>query len=301
LSFGPVLEGRIGRRPHAIARAVEEPLDVRKAHARPVDHRVGDEVGVGRLGVEVVQLGVGEVEQEPDVTVAGFATLCDERVEVRRHLLGLNRVETPDGGRNLVLAEVEWTPRTDVHEAGQARLDQIGGRGLEHFQRRDVGGREILERHDAGLGGKDLAAVIGGRKVGKAANEHARRLAAGADDLHARDAGGGVGHGEIGELADILGHDRVDDLVGIATQIAGRLERLANAGDDDLGLLSSVGFLLGLGIVGGLSCASTSGSPSSGDCDASCATAGVAARMSAPSETVQRASAVKRMMSENLP
>src|SRR3546814_7913313 len=60
-----------------------------------------------------------------------------------------------------------------------------------------------------------FAAIVGGGDVGQAANTRARRGAVGIIDLHAGDARQRFGRGHVGQLADILGDDRIDDLVGV--------------------------------------------------------------------------------------
>jgi hypothetical protein len=159
--------------------------------------------------------------------------------------VALDRVEAPDRAGELAARKVERPPRAHVDQAGQARPDQVGRRGLEHFERGDVGGGEILQRDDAGLGGEDLAAVIGRREVRQAADQHVLRLAALPIDLHARDASRGLGGVEVRKLADVLGDDRVDDLVRVAPDVLRRLKAAAETGDDD-------GFILGRGLFVGL-------------------------------------------------
>jgi hypothetical protein len=55
-----------------------------------------------------------------------------------------------------------------------------------------------------------------------------------AHDLHAGDARRGVGNRKVRQLADILGYDGIDDLLGVALDVAGRGQALTEAGDDDL-------------------------------------------------------------------
>jgi hypothetical protein len=141
----------------------------------------------------------------------------------------LDGVEAPDRARDLAVLEVEGLARADVDEAGEAGLDQVGGGGLEHLECGDVGGGEVLERHHAGLGGEDFAAVVGGGEVRQTAHQHVLRLAALAVDLHARDARGDLRRVEIGQLGDVLGHHGIDDLVGVAADVAHAFERGSQA------------------------------------------------------------------------
>jgi hypothetical protein len=64
--------------------------------------------------------------------------------------------------------------------------------------------------------------------------EVGRALAVAALDLHAGDTLQRLGRVGVGQLADILRLDRVDDLVGIALDRLGGAKALAHAGDDDV-------------------------------------------------------------------
>jgi hypothetical protein len=57
-------------------------------------------------------------------------------------------------------------------------------------------------------------------------------LGHGAVDGHADHALQHFGHRTVGQLADVFGDDRIDDLVGILLELLRRLQRGALAGDD---------------------------------------------------------------------
>ncbi len=63
--------------------------------------------------------------------------------------------------------------------------------------------------------------------------------------------GGHLGGVEIGHLGDVLGDDRVDDLVGIAADVLLGLGRSAQAHDDDILALRRLGYRIGgCGLLG---------------------------------------------------
>jgi hypothetical protein len=123
--------------------------------------------------------------------------------------------------------------RRHVDLAADAALDQVGGRGLEHLERGDRAGGEILDLNEAAFRGEDLAAVVGGGDVGQAAHGDSRRLAAAAghgDAGHAGQRGRGEG---VGQLADILGDDRIEYRIGVALDRGSGFEAATQASDDD--------------------------------------------------------------------
>jgi len=83
------------------------------------------------------------------------------------------------------------------------------------------------------LAGEEFAAVIGGRDVRQAADARAGSGAVRIVDLDARDARERFGRGHIGQLADVLGDDRIDDLVRIFLDRLRRFETALDRGDDD--------------------------------------------------------------------
>jgi hypothetical protein len=54
-----------------------------------------------------------------------------------------------------------------------------------------------------------------------------------AGDLYASNALERFGNVGVGQLADVLGGDDIDNLIGVAFDLCGPGERSANAGDDD--------------------------------------------------------------------
>ena len=73
-------------------------------------------------------------------------------------------------------------------------------------------GGKILKRDRTGFRREDFAAVVGRRVIApvEAAKEHPAGFAAIALDLHAGDARGGIGNGDVGQLADVFGDHRVE-------------------------------------------------------------------------------------------
>ncbi|EEF93462.1 hypothetical protein CATMIT_01908, partial [Catenibacterium mitsuokai DSM 15897] len=122
-----------------------------------------------------------------------------------------------------------------------------------------------LERAAAG-GGRHLPAVEQHQiEIGAdAAHGHARTFAGVAVDRHAADALQRLGQIGVGELADILGDDAVDDALGVALEVHRRGQAAFDAGDDDgversgvvagagPALLSRLRRSLGLGVGAGL-------------------------------------------------
>ena len=94
--------------------------------------------------------------------------------------------------------------------------------------------RDVAERHEASGCGEHLAAVEERHDVGQAADEHAVGLAGVAADLDAGDAGQHLGHAVVGQLADVLGHDRVDDEVALLLDLLRRRGGAAHVGHDDV-------------------------------------------------------------------
>src|SRR3546814_16832718 len=95
-------------------------------------------------------------------------------------------------------------------------------RSLVDLQRGDRAGGEVLNLDVAAFGGEDLAAVIRGRQIGQAADGDARRFAAAPRDRDPRNALKRGGSEGVGQLADILGDDGVDDAVRPALDLLRR-------------------------------------------------------------------------------
>ena len=196
---------------------------------------VGDEEAVAPDRILIFQAGVGEVDQRSELARRSVPAVADQELGVGRELLRLHRVIAPDGARHLKALEVERAARAHVDEAGEARLDEVGGGGLEGLDRADAARREVLQGDGAALGGEYLAAVIRGRVEGlvEAAQQHRAGLAALAQHLDAGNARGGVGDRDVRQLADILGDDRVDLLRRGPLYVLRGLKAAPEAGDDD--------------------------------------------------------------------
>ena len=232
----PPLKRAIDRRTRAVAAAIEQTLDIGNSDGLTVVLRVGDIVRVRRFGVEVGKVAEADVEQRAELTVARTPAIADQQVAVRGGLARLARVRCIKAPRQLETLEIEWSARPDVDQPGKARLDEISRRRLVHLQRRNVRGREILKCHHPRFGGKDLAPVVGRGEIGKAADQHAVRLAAAPRDLQSGNARRGFGGIDVGQLANVFGDDRIDLLPAVLLEALRRLEGLADAGDDDRSL-----------------------------------------------------------------
>src|SRR5205823_12510908 len=97
--------------------------------------------------------------------------------------------------------------------------------------------------HRARLPGEAVAAVVRRRvdRAIEAADQHSIRLAALARDLHSRDARRRVRDSNVRQLADILGDDRVNNLVAVALDVSRRLQRAPEACDNDRIIATSCG------------------------------------------------------------
>jgi hypothetical protein len=71
-------------------------------------------------------------------------------------------------------------------------------------------------------------------------------------DRHAGDALQRLGHAAVGELADIVGGDRINDFGSVALDLDCALDRRALPGDDDIGRRGARGVGPGLPGSGGL-------------------------------------------------
>src|SRR5690606_17302188 len=74
-------------------------------------------------------------------------------------------------------------------------------------------GGDVGKRHRTARGGEDVTAIDGGGDIVEAADRDRRNLSAAAvGGLHAGDALQRLDQVVVGELADVLGDDRIDDL-----------------------------------------------------------------------------------------
>ena len=136
------------------------------------------------------------------------------------------------------LRRIEWPARVDAHGADAAfghlrgrRLDDVDARDEFHRQIAEVDGA-IARRHRQRQrrGAVDLDAD----QVGLgAAHADAAALAFLARDLHAGHALQRLAQILVGEVTDVLGRDRVDDLRRVAFCLERIAQARANAGDHD--------------------------------------------------------------------
>ena len=75
----------------------------------------------------VVEASVREIEQRPELAVAHAPAVGDEDLSLRFEVARLVAPHAPDRSGNFQTTEVERPTGTDVDEAGQAGLDQVGG------------------------------------------------------------------------------------------------------------------------------------------------------------------------------
>jgi hypothetical protein len=131
--------------------------------------------------------------------------------------------------------EVERFVEAQVDLAGDAALDQIGGARLIDIGTRQRLGRKILIREAATGAGKDFAPVERGQDIAETADDRADDFVIVAHrDLDTGHALQCRRDGGIGELADVVGDDRVDDVIGSTLDIGRLAERSAKARDDDI-------------------------------------------------------------------
>ena len=132
-----------------------------------------------------------------------------------------------------------------VDHSGDAARDVGGSRRLHHIDPREQLGRDVLQVHEPARRGEYLAPVEQRLDVGQTANEQLVRFGGVAAYLHAGDVLQRFDHVVVGQLADVLGDDRVLDLIRHLLQVERRPDALAHAGDHDL--LQLVGLPCGLG------------------------------------------------------
>ena len=138
--------------------------------------------------------------------------------------------------RSRSLGEVERTHRAKVNGGGQALIHQTPiGRLVNHHRSQQLR-RELVEFDPAAVAVGSLLATVqrAGVEVWRhAANTDALRPAAGLVSLgsHARQARNGLRHAGIGQLADVLRADGLDDVVSVLLHADGALDGTADARD----------------------------------------------------------------------
>jgi hypothetical protein len=131
---------------------------------------------------------------------------------------------------------VERGDRIDVDGRGHAAGDQVGRLRLVDLHAGDDFRRIDFPADVAvGLAGGDFAIVDGAQHQAraKAAHDGLAVIAAVARGVDARQARDRLGDGHVGQDADVLGRDGLDDLVGALLDGQRVAQALANAGDDD--------------------------------------------------------------------
>src|SRR5690606_10416958 len=222
-------------------------------------------VGVGLVGVAVVAVfpahrvvaflvhvaaAVGGRQQGAEAAVVpGVGHQAgDARVDLARQLA----VTGLGAGRGAEAVEVERARTAQVHGRAQRTLVHLRRLGLVDLDLAEELGGEGVEVeaaaavHAAGAGaggGQRLQAVEAdpGEVRTQAADGDALALAAFAVDRHAGDALHRFGQVLVGELADVLGVDRVDLLGRVALLVQRLLQALAIAGDGDRVELGRIG------------------------------------------------------------
>jgi len=185
--------------------------------------------------VAILRAGIAGVDQEADVTDAGFPAIADEQGDVRIELVGQLRIDAARQARDREAVEVERTARRHVDLAGKAGLDLVGRAGLVDVDLLDEVGRDILQRERCTRSGKDIAAVQRGQRIGEATDrDRAGFAACSVGDLDTGDALERFDHVVVGQLADVFSHDRVDDLDVVLAAVDGTDDRCTHARDDDV-------------------------------------------------------------------
>src|SRR5690606_11370077 len=137
----------------------------------------------------------------------------DQGAEVGVGLAVLLLVDGAGGHHGSRAVEVERAVGVDVDHAGDAGLDQAGRAGLVDLDAGQEAGGDVGKRHRTARGGEDVAAIDGGGDIVEAADRDRRDLSAAAvGGLYAGDALQRLDQVVVGELADVLGDDRIDDL-----------------------------------------------------------------------------------------
>jgi hypothetical protein len=263
---GFALEAVIGQAQYQLGRIARLPLgddvDARALAARDIDRAAATgrrEHQVARIARAVVGRGqeavVVEVDEVTPVAVgldaqvvAARVGLCQRDVGHQAHLAERRVPAVADQARHLRLGrafqrvvggtrrggggktlEVEWLARLQVDDAAQAAFDQAGRRILVHVDAGQQFGRDVFKRQVAPGVAEHLAPVEQGLHLRQAADRHALAFALVALDLDARHALQRFGDIAVGELADVFGCDRIDDLRCILLDVHRAAQRCTQA------------------------------------------------------------------------
>ena len=188
-----------------------------------------------------------ERDQAAQLAVEELAA-ADER-ELGIGFLGEIRVHALRGAREVWFGGIERPARHDTHGA-DAAFGHVGGRCLHDFDARHEFDRQIAEVDGAIAGGHGQrqrrdAVHFDANQVGLgAAHADAAALAVLARDLYAGDALERFAEILVGEIADVFGGDRVDDLRRVFLEFECVAQACANTGDDDfIDLFGGLGVL----------------------------------------------------------
>lgn len=191
---------------------------------------------------------VGNVEQHAEFT--GFGVPAVGEQDGCRGLQRVAQVPFVEGeaAGDLHAVLVEGHAGAQVDQATEASFDHLRTGVLVDVHTAEQFGRHVFPAQcTAGIGGEDIAAIELAAHLGEAAHHDAAAFALVAGDLHAGDALQCLGDVVVGQLADVLGHDRINDLV------AGFLDDLclgqAATGTGDLDLVQVGGGRRGGGFL----------------------------------------------------
>ncbi len=187
---------------------------------------------------------IAGVKEETHLADAGLEAVAVERRTRSAELVGTVVIIALQRGADQLARLVERQAGADIDHARNITLDRAGRRVLVHVDACQQLGRDRLQveraaarRRDGGAAVDevaDLGQAAHGDGGGGAMIEIGRALAVTPLDLDAGDALERLDRVGVGQLADILCVDRVDDLVGVALDRLGGAEGLADAGDDDV-------------------------------------------------------------------
>src|SRR5699024_5621788 len=148
-----------------------------------------------------------------DLAGTGIPCVADQAGDFRLGL-GLDAgIGRADRCRRLEPLEVKRLVRAQVDDAADTALDLRGGRGLVHVRASKQARGNVLEIQGAtARGGKYGIPVQLRLDLGQAADGDGRAFTLVLDRLHTGDALQSVGGIRVGQLADVLGNDRLHDL-----------------------------------------------------------------------------------------
>jgi hypothetical protein len=174
-----------------------------------------------RLVGELIHIDQAAAAARADLDAGVHADALLARIDGQR---AAAIVQRPDG------AHVDRCRQPLADEAGIGRL-------VDQDAAQQLGGEEVELGAARVAGGGDLATVEQRATEGwrHAAHADTGGLAVDLAALHgdAADAPQRLGHGHVGQLADVLGRHRLDDGGVVALGRDGVLDPLADAGDDD--------------------------------------------------------------------